>query len=297
MDLKQLRYFVAVAEQGSVSAAARQLFMSQPPLSTQIRQLEEELSCRLFNRDGRRFILTDAGKLLYERTQGLLAMADSMEKELRDFREGACGTLRLGAVSSVCGVDLSEWLGAFWKDYPAVRIEISEQNTYQLLEQLRGHRLDLAIIRTPFLSNGLQCRTLRQEQMAAVGRKSAFESIYGKIPDTLSIEALENVPLIIYRRWEPPLTELMREKGLTPDYFCICDDARTVVSLAETGIGIGIVPDSSANGMGEESCCVEIADPKFRSSIVAAVCSGSYLPSVVRLFLDYLPQSETFSAN
>ena len=64
MDLKQLRYFAAVAEQGSVSAAARQLFMSQPPLSTQIRQLEEELGCHLFNRDGRRFILTDAGKLL-----------------------------------------------------------------------------------------------------------------------------------------------------------------------------------------------------------------------------------------
>ena len=297
MDLKQLRYFAAVAELGSVSAAARQLYMSQPPLSTQIRQLEEELSCRLFNRDGRRFILTDAGKLLYERTQGLLAMADSIEKELRDFREGACGTVRLGVVSSVCGADLTGWLGEFWKDYPEVRMEISEQNTYQLLEQLRGHRLDLAIIRTPFLSNGLQCRVLRQEQMAAVGQRSAFVRIFGKVPETLSIQQLKEVPLIIYRRWEPPLTELMREKGLTPQYFCICDDARTVVSLAKTAIGIGIVPDSSARGLGEESCCVRIADPEFRSSIVAAVCMDAYLPSVVQLFLEYLPQPETFSAN
>lgn len=297
MDLKQLRYFAAVAEQGSVSAAARQLFMSQPPLSTQIRQLEEELGCHLFNRDGRRFILTDAGKLLYERTQGLLGMADSMEKELRDFREGACGTLRLGAVSSICGMDLSEWLAAFWKNYPEVRVEISEQNTYQLLEQLRSHRLDLAIIRTPFLSDGLQCRVLRQERMAAVGKRSAFERILGKMPETLSIQQLENLPLIIYRRWEPPLTELMREKGLVPTYFCICDDARTVVSLAKTGMGIGIVPDSSAGELGGECQCVEIVDPKFQSAIVAAVCEGAYLSSVAKLFLEYLPRPEMPSAN
>ncbi len=297
MDLKQLRYFAAVAERGSVSAAARQLFMSQPPLSTQIRQLEEELGCHLFNRDGRRFILTDAGKLLYERTQGLLGMADSMEKELRDFREGACGTLRLGAVSSICGMDLSEWLAAFWKNYPEVRVEISEQNTYQLLEQLRSHRLDLAIIRTPFLSDGLQCHVLRQERMAAVGKRSAFERILGKMPEKLSIQQLENLPLIIYRRWEPPLTELMRENGLAPAYFCICDDARTVVSLAKTGMGIGIVPDSSAGDLGGEGQYVEIADPKFQSAIVAAVCEGAYLSSVAKLFLEYLPRPEMPSAN
>ncbi len=297
MDLKQLRYFAAVAQQGSVSAAARQLFMSQPPLSTQIRQLEEELGCRLFNRDGRRFILTDAGKLLYERTQGLLGMADSMEKELRDFGEGACGTLRLGAVSSVCGLDLSEWLAAFWKDYPEVKVEISEQNTYQLLDQLRGHQLDLAIIRTPFLPDGLQCRILRQERMTAVGRRQAFERLLGRMPETLTIQQLDKLPLIIYRRWEPPLTERMREMGLAPAYFCICDDARTVVSLAKTGMGIGIVPDSSAHGLGEGCASAEIIDPKFQSAIVAAVCEGAYLSVVAKLFLEYLPQPEIPLAN
>lgn len=297
MDLKQLRYFTAVVEQGSVSAAARALYMSQPPLSTQIRQLEEELGCRLFDRDGHRLLLTDAGKLLYERAQGLLEMAGSMEKELRDFAEGATGTLRLGAVSSICSADLPGWLQAFHRDYPGIRFELSEQNTYQLLDQLRSRRIDVAIIRTPFSADGLECRVLRPERMMAVGRRELLERIWrGKhtdntpLPCALPVLELAGFPLMIYRRWETPLSELMRGEGISPDFFCVCDDARTVAALAQNGMGIGIIPDSSAGlAAGEDICRIEIASPSFRSSIVAAVCRGAYVSSAARLFLQYLP--------
>ncbi len=297
MDLKQLRYFTAVVEQGSVSAAARALYMSQPPLSTQIRQLEEELGCRLFDRDGHRLVLTEAGRHLYERAQGLLEMAGSIEKELCDFKEGAVGTLRLGVVSSICGADLPGWLRTFHQAYPGVRLELSEQNTYQLLDQLRSHRIDLAIIRTPFSSAGLEYRVLRQERMMAVGKRAVFEKIwdgqYGEkecLPAAIGISELVRFPLMIYRRWEMPLSDLMRSEGISPKFFCVCDDARTVAALAENGMGIGVVPDSSAGlAAGEDICRVEIADAAFRSSIVAAVCQGAYVPSAARLFLQYLP--------
>lgn len=296
MDLKQLRYFTAVVEQGSVSAAARALYMSQPPLSTQIRQLEGELGCRLFDRDGHRLILTEAGKLLYERAQGLLESAESLEKELHDFKEGAAGTLRLGAVSSICGADLPGWLQAFHRDYPGIRFELSEQNTYQLLDQLHSHRIDIAIIRTPFSSGGLEYQILRPEKMMAVGKREVFERIwtekygdYVHFPSALQISELTDFPLMIYRRWELPLSELMRSEGISPNFFCVCDDARTVAALAQNGMGIGVIPDSSAGlAAGEDICRIEIASPSFRSSIVAAVCQGAYISSAARLFLTYL---------
>lgn len=299
MDLKQLRYFTAVVEQGSVSAAARVLFMSQPPLSTQIRQLEEELGCRLFDRDGHKLTLTGAGKLLYERAEGLLEMAESMEKELRDFKEGATGTLRLGAVSSICSADLPGWLQAFHRDYPGIRFELSEQNTYQLLDQLRSHRIDLAIIRTPFSPDGLEYQILRPERMMAVGRREIFmQALSGKydgdiLPHALGIADLAPLPLMIYRRWEATLSELLRGEGIEPDFFCVCDDARTVAALAQDGMGIGVIPDSSAGlAEGEDICRIEIDSPSFRSSIVAAVCRGAYVSSVARLFLSYLPSED-----
>ena len=226
-------------------------------------------------------------------------MAESMEKELRDFKEGATGTLRLGAVSSICSADLPGWLQAFHRDYPGIRFELSEQNTYQLLDQLRSHRIDLAIIRTPFSPDGLEYQILRPERMMAVGRREIFmQALSGKydgdiLPHALGIADLAPLPLMIYRRWEATLSELLRGEGIEPDFFCVCDDARTVAALAQDGMGIGVIPDSSAGlAEGEDICRIEIDSPSFRSSIVAAVCRGAYVSSVARLFLSYLPSED-----
>ena len=120
MDLKQLRYFSAVVEQGSISAAARALFMSQPPLSAQVRQLEKELGVRLFDREGHKLTLTPAGKLLYDRAQGLLDSAHSVESELRAFGRGGSRILRLGRSPASALSDLPLWLRAFFRDNPGI---------------------------------------------------------------------------------------------------------------------------------------------------------------------------------
>ncbi len=296
MDLKQLRYFSAVVEQGSISAAARALFMSQPPLSTQMRQLEKELGCRLFERDGHKLTLTPAGKLLYDRARVLLDSARSVESELRAFSQNGQRVLRLGAVSSICATDLPQWVGAFSQDHPDIRLEISEQNTYQLVEKLRARQIDLAIIRTPFPADGLEYQTVRQEKMMALGAKHFFSpEMAGR--QKLSVEQLATLSLIVYRRWVPPLSDLMQKEGLTPSFFCVCDDARTVTSLALSGVGVGVVPGSAAcSAEGEDIVRMEIENASFRSSIVAATCrDGSHLPGsweAAREFLHYLPRAE-----
>ena len=275
MDLKQLRYFSAVVEQGSISAAARALFMSQPPLSTQVRQLEKELGVQLFSRDGHKLTLTPAGKLLYDRAQGLLDTAQSVEAELHAFGERGQRILRLGTVSSICSTDLPRWIAAFCRSRPDIRLELSEQNTYQLVEQLKARRLDLALIRTPFSPDGLEYRTVRQEKMMAVGEPRFFAGLEGR----LTVAQLSRLPLIVYRRWVPPLGDLMRKEGITPAFFCVCDDARTVRSLALGGVGVGVLPGSAAGGPEAEGAVrMEIESESFRSSIVAAVCRDGYRP-------------------
>ncbi len=296
MDLKQLRYFSAVVEQGSISAAARALFMSQPPLSTQVRQLEKELGVRLFDREGHKLTLTPAGKLLYDRAQGLLDSAHSVESELRAFGRGGSRILRLGAVSSICSSDLPLWLRAFFRDNPGIRLELTEQDTYALLEKLRARQLDLALIRTPFSSDGLDCRVVRREKMMALGERRFFPE--GAPGGKLTVAALASLPLIVYRRWMQPLGDLMRREGLAPDFFCVCDDARTVTSLALRGIGVGVVPGSAALAVrGEEVLRMEIESDSFRSSIVAASVREGYRPpgiwESVRAFLRCLPQPES----
>ena len=147
MDIRQLQYFVRIADEGSITGAARSLHMSQPPLSMQMKLLEEELGVTLFDRGSRTIRLTDAGKLLYNRAQGILELSGATVRELKDFGNGLAGTLRLGLISSAGTGEIGRRMRRFSKKYPEVRYEISEGNTYELLEMLRQGRIEVALPR------------------------------------------------------------------------------------------------------------------------------------------------------
>ena len=103
MDFRQLSYFVAAVEEGSISAAARKLFLSQPPVTAQIKALEEELGCTLLVRGARAVRMTEEGRLLYDRAKAMLALRESAAEEIAGRVRSGGGTLRLGVVSSVAG--------------------------------------------------------------------------------------------------------------------------------------------------------------------------------------------------
>ena len=129
MELKQLSYFVAVVEEGSFSAAARKLFMSQPPITTQVKALEEELGCALLVRGTRAVRPTEEGRLLYDRARLMLEMRRSVTEEIEARSISGGGTLRLGVVSSVASSLLPGWLSGFHALNPKVRLELYEDNS------------------------------------------------------------------------------------------------------------------------------------------------------------------------
>ena len=149
MDIRQLIYFATIVEEGSISAAAKKLHLSQPPLSYQLKLLEEELHLQLLQRGARGVQLTEAGKVLYKRAQGILELTERTQKELQAMAGGFAGTLHIGTVSS-SGASLLDWrIPAFHEQYPQIGFAIHEGNTFELMEMLESGLIELAVVRTP----------------------------------------------------------------------------------------------------------------------------------------------------
>mgnify|MGYP005761648461 FL=1 len=288
MELKQLYEFVTVVREGTISGAARKLNLSQPPLSAQMKQLEKEFGCLLFERGPRKIVLTEAGRLLYERALTMLELADVTRKELIDCRDGVTGTLRLGVVSSVGSSLLPEWMKGFHEQNPAIRFELFEANTYQLLEQLHTNLLELAIVRTPFEAENLVSFPIRRETLLAAGDAHYFAEADCPV-DGIRLAQLARLPLILYRRWEKPLSEAAAQDGLTLTCFCLNSDARTTARLADSGLGVGVIPASSRSFLQNPRTEVHpIRDERLSSCILAAHGKTARLSTVARLFLSYL---------
>ena len=236
VDIRQLLYFTTIAEEGSISAAAKKLHLSQPPLSYQMKLLEEELHLPLIERSARGIALTEAGRVLYKRAQGILELSELTRKEMLAMASGFTGTLHIGTVSS-SGASLLGWrIPAFHQKHPQIGFAIHEGNTFELMEMLESGLIELAIVRTPFHNDQLNCLYLSPEPMIAAGAASFFPA---GMPSgqPISLELLGHAPVILYRRFEKILLSLCEQKGITPQVFCIADDARTTLMWAEAGLG------------------------------------------------------------
>ncbi len=284
MDIRQLQYFVRIADEGSITGAARSLHMSQPPLSMQMKLLEEELGVTLFDRGSRTIRLTDAGKLLYNRAQGIL--------ELSGAPVGNCGILATAWQERCVWASfprraqgrLAGGCVSFSKKYPKIRYEISEGNTYELLEMLRQGRIEVALARTPFPTEGLSCVYLEAEPMMAVGEASYFDGIPEK---EISIGQLTGKPLIIYRRWEPIILGAFHECGAEPEIFCKNDDARTTAIWADAGLGVGILPYTAAlRGWSEGIVKKKLTDEKLNTRMAVVFRKDRYVSGIGRKFAE-----------
>lgn len=285
MDIKQLTYFITIVEEGTITHAANKLHMAQPPLSTQLKLLEDELGTKLMERGARKIKLTDAGKILYKRAKHIVEITNSTTKEIEEFGKGIQGTLRLGTISSSGTVLLSKRIIDFNKKYPNIRFEIHEGNTYELIEKINSGTIEVGIVRTPFNHQNLECLFLEFEPMVAVmSCNYKFESD----SDEIILDDLKNIPLIIYRRFEKMLLSEFQDLGFEPNIFCINDDARTTILWARAGLGIGIVPKSAINFEFMENIKYKVINKNtLRTQISAIWIKERYLSLAAKRFLEF----------
>jgi LysR family transcriptional regulator, salicylic acid-responsive activator of bsdBCD len=285
VNLKQMEYFITIVNEGSISAASKILHISQPPLSTQMKLLEQELGVTLFERGSRAIALTHAGKVFYDRAQGILDMTGAARQELEQMGRGLHGFLRLGMVSSTETSSIIGRIADFRSQHPGIYFRIYEGNTYQLMDKLNTGLIEAAIVRTPFPEDSYECSYLAEEPMMAVGMPGHFPDA---ATDSISLEQLCTCPLIIYRRWEGELNRLLpRERQ---DYLCINDDARTSLTWAGTGIGVAIAPASIARRAHPGMLVKTITTPGFTSRITLIRRRDAAMSSIGQDFIRYFKE-------
>ncbi len=238
MEIRQLEYFRKIAETGSINAAAKLLNMSQPPLSYQLKLLEEELDVRLFDRSRQGVSLTEAGKLLYQRSGELLQFADSAKFEVT--QTGRRQVLRLGMTSTTVGPILPK-IAAFTKAHPDVSFEVRDGSTFSMMDLLLRGILDVSVVRTPVQLDKVAHTVLCEEPMIAVSCPGSTGS------RDIRLTALTQVPLILYRRYERFILDAFHAQNLEPNVLCVCDDARDAMQWAEQGLATAIFPQSMEN--------------------------------------------------
>ncbi|WP_284640740.1 LysR family transcriptional regulator [Paenibacillus silviterrae] len=239
MEIKQLRYFIAIAEEKNITAAAARLHMSQPPLSMQLKQLENELGVKLFDRSGKSMELTDKGKALYHKALHLVNNVEEIKNELRETEEGKRGVIAVG-INTLSLSGFSEVLQSFHKKYPFVSLKIVQNDSYYLAEMIKTRAIEMAFVRLPLEHRGLTYHHLINEPFFFVTNK--------KIHTTISLEEMSHFPLIIPSTEGlgiySTILEAFTKQNLQLNKIAECSDMHTLMELVNGGIGATIVPKS-----------------------------------------------------
>ncbi|SOD29824.1 DNA-binding transcriptional regulator, LysR family [Variovorax sp. YR752] len=252
MDIRALRYFAAVAETGHMTRAAEQLGIQQPPLSQQIKALERELGVLLFRRHPRGVALTDAGRLFQTEALRMLQDMDAMKQRMVRVAKGQAGTLAVGFTSSAAAHRfMPEALREFRRAYPAVELQLREDNAAELTEALAAGRLHCGLLRVPVARpEGLVFETLlREPVLVAMPSDHRFALGRNKASRPLPLAKLCEEGIILVRRPGAPglyadLLALCHAKGLRPRVVAEVDRMMTNLNLVAAGVGLSVVPAS-----------------------------------------------------
>ena len=233
MDLRQLRYFVAVAERGGFGAAASALNVAQSALSRHIKQLEHELGGTLLERGARGVSVTESGKLLLARGRWLLGAFDDIKAEVRTENREPSGTVRLGAPSSLADILYAPLAKIFVERFPRVRLEMSEGLTEALCDRLLRADLDIGIVTMPQPNDHLNFETLVIEQVFLIGPPRDPLLQKGR----LTRRDFNGLPAVVLPLSRNPFPEAvpssLRVDGATP-----------MKRIAAAGLGYGMLPFS-----------------------------------------------------
>lgn len=252
MDLRQLRYFVAVAETGHMTRAAAQLGIQQPPLSQQIKALERQLGLTLLRRHPKGVALTDAGHTVLDEARRLLGDFQAMRQRLQRLAEGHTGQLAVGFTSSAAAhAYLPEVLRACRSRHPGIVLTLTEANAAELIDGLVQRRLHCAWLRVPVARpDGLRFDTLFSEPaLLAVPVDHRLARVADAATTPAPLAALDGESLILVRRPGAPglyanLLARCAEAGVAPVVVAEVERMMTNLNLVAAGVGISVVPSS-----------------------------------------------------
>lgn len=271
MDIRQLRYFVTVADEGQITRAAKKLNMAQPPLSQQLKMIEEELGTTLFIRNSRSVELTEAGHLLYQRAISILTQIDDTVMEVQATGEGLRGQIAIGTAKTCAVAYLPEKIKAFREKYPLVTFRIEDGHPHEVVKFLEDRLVELAVVR--FVSDlrlDYASKTLLVEPYVLfIPRKWNWP----ESRTSIRMKELEDIPLIMfvrenkYGKYTAFQDECIKQ-GIKPNVICESHDAAIIFSFIATGMGAAAMPKSTFSiHPSDDIRIVEIEDCPLRNRI------------------------------
>ena len=274
MELRHLRYFVAVAEELSFTRAAERLHIGQPPLSHQIQMLESEVGAQLLERSKRWVRLTEAGKLFLDDARRVLSLSEQAMQTARRAQRGEAGELRVGFTFSTPLTPLfATVVNRYRQRYPGVTLTLHEMATLRQMDALGARELDLGLIRPPEvpIPDGLATEVLRQDPLVLVlplGHPLARQQ-------AVAISDLQGLPFVMYPKNAgtgiyPQIFRLCRAAGFLPTIAMEAGEASTIIGLVAAGCGISVLPSSFDIINMEGVCYRPLADPEAATTLLLA---------------------------
>lgn len=285
MELRHLRYFIAVAEELHFGKAAERLCIAQPPLSQQIQQLEKEIGFSLFNRTQRKVELTDAGRLFLDEARSALANLEKAATAGRRIARGEVGWLGIGFVGTATYRYLPAILSEFRQRYPDVELVLRELVTARQADALREKRIHVGLARPAIHEEDLVCKAIVKEQLMAVLPQHHRMSQWKKC----ELSALSSERFVLFPRYPKPsyadyIYGICAGYGFTPNVVQESAEIHTAISLVAAGIGITLAPESVCTAHREGVVYIPIASPDTATELNLVYRHGDHSP-VLQNFL------------
>ena len=248
MELRHLRYFIAVAEELHFGRAAQVLGISQPPLSQQIQALEQEVGARLFERTNRRVELSEAGRLFLEEARLVLAQVDKAADVARRAQLGELGELKIGFTSSAqFNSTIRQAIFSFRQRFTAVHLNLREMSSTQVADALVDESIEVGIMRPLGLPDSLSVVELMREPLVAV--LNAGHPLVDGSERGLHLAQLAEEPFVFFPRsygsgLYAQLINLARDAGFSPHFAQEAGEAMTIIGLVAAGLGVSVLPAS-----------------------------------------------------
>ena len=294
MELRQLRYLVALADECHFTRAAAREHVAQPALSQQIQRLEDELGVALVERTTRHVAITDAGRLLVARAKRILAELDAGYAELELLRGMEIGHVTVGVMHTMGPVDVTPALAIFHQNHPGVELTVREQSSEELAEMLRIDELDLAFLSVTerIESHGLGLQQLVSEELVVVLPR---DHRLGNRRQ-LRMAELRDDAFVSYRQGAR-LRELLllagRSAGFEPRVTLESNENERICGLVSHGLGVAILPRSDAETPGADVAVADLREPRLSRDITLAWREGRRLSPAASAFLEL--SMETFA--
>jgi LysR family transcriptional regulator, transcription activator of glutamate synthase operon len=291
MELRQLRYLVALADEEHFTRAAAREHIAQPALSQQIRRLEQEVGLALVERTTRRVMVTEAGRTLVARARRILAEVDAANAEMQALAGVRTGHVMVGTMHTMGPVDVSLALAVFHQRHPGVELTVREQSSEELAEMLRDDVLDLAFLSVTerMESHGLGLHQLVSEELVVVLPRDHM--LAGR--PAVRMAELEHEHFISYRegaRLRELLTFAAHDAGFEPQIKLESNESERIRRLVARDMGVAILPRSDAERPGADLAASALIEPALRRDITLAWREARRLSPAAAEFLSLATQ-------